>query len=74
MNSLNASAAVAEAEARSGEDPSLIGARQREDSGESLLERSWDSTTPGVISDDVRSGIQQILDSRGSESNGGESE
>ena len=74
VSTLNAAAAVSDAELLSGEDPSLIGARQRESSGESLLERSWDSTTPGIISDDVRSGIQQILDSRGSESIRGESE
>ncbi len=74
VSALNAAAAVSDAELLSGEDPSLIGARQRESSGESLLERSWDSTTPGMISDDVRSGIQQILDSRGSESIRGECE
>jgi len=74
VSTLNAAAAVSDAELLSGEDPSLIGARQRESSGESLLERSWDPTSPGMVSDDVRSGIQQILDSRGSESIRGESE
>ena len=73
VSALNAGAALADAGMRGGEDPSLIGARQRETSGESLLERAWDSTTPGVISDDVRSGIQQVLGSRDPEM-GGESE